>query len=299
MSNTLNSLQHLFVADNKIKNEMMRYAIPKNLTLTREELVRYSNDLYNSVVYMYEELIKISSDFLDNPLLLEKIDKQKSCFISELKRCDNTEQIRSIYKKYITDIDSDFVSDLKEECVGYTFNYPKKSIEKASTINEFLHLIHFYVMNNKDILQSCSKVSEKKNDDGIDIRLFGGNYHLGELIFNSFPNSLDVGKTDIVSIFPNLVIMMIRDRGHALTLEITREDNQIFVNYFIPKICNVTMVNKLPGVVKVTDDSFATVGSFQSSTDDFLMNLYEFIEMVPTDLDMIRERENRSNNNGK
>ncbi|MBR3199437.1 MAG: hypothetical protein IKG27_05435 [Bacilli bacterium] len=293
MNNTLNNLQHLFVADNRIKNEMIRYSLPKNLTLTNEELIRFSDSLYNSVIYMYEELIKISSDFLNDSKLLEKINKKKDSFIGELKRCDDTVKLRNIYKNYVTDIDPSFISDLKNECVGYTFRYPTNSIEKASTVNELLHLIHFYVMNNNDILQSCDKVASKKNDSLKEIRLFGDKYNLGEVIFNSFPSSLDVGQTDIVSIFPNLVIMMIRDRGHALTLEIRKEDDIISVNYFIPKICSVSMVNKLPGVEKVNEDSFATVGSFQSKSEDFLINLYEFIDMVPTDLDMINERKNK------
>lgn len=84
--------------------------------------------------------------------------------------------------------------------------------------------------------------------------------------------------------------MMIRDRGHALTIEIDIDGNEVLINYFIPKLCNINMINELPGVYKVKDNEYiGSTGIFKTSVNDLSKTLFKFISMVPTDYDMIIE----------
>ena len=63
---------------------------------------------------------------------------------------------------------------------------------------------------------------------------------------------MDVGWTDIVSMEKKM-LMMVRDRGHALTIEIDKEEAGAVFKYFIPKLCNRDMIEKLPGINKITE----------------------------------------------
>ena len=86
--------------------------------------------------------------------------------------------------------------------------------------------------------------------------------------------------------------MMIRDRGHALTIEIDidKEKGTAFVKYFIPKICNIEKVNQLRGINKIPNnikwrDTNAR-GMYETSLDGFGQDMVNFIKKVPTDSDM-------------
>ena len=104
-----------------------------------------------------------------------------------------------------------------------------------------------------------------------------------------FPKNLNVGDTDMVAVDNNKLIMMIRDLGHALTIEITINSDIARVEYFIPKICNANKVNKLPGVEKVSEDSSApdsTTGITEFPISDLPQQLFDFLVKVPTDEDI-------------
>ena len=113
-----------------------------------------------------------------------------------------------------------FVDAVKASCVGYAFN-GSLPINMVSSINEMLHLIHAYVVNNNNILQSLPPLAEKQNDYGYPIALRGTATEISQKLFDDFPKDLDVAWTDIVSIDDKKILMMVRDRGRALTIEIT------------------------------------------------------------------------------
>lgn len=83
--------------------------------------------------------------------------------------------------------------------------------------------------------------------------------------------------------------MMVRDRGHALSIEIEKENDKYYVKYFIPKICNIDMVNSLKGVNKVTRDSKYTVGVFETDLERLPFEIINFISKVPMDNHMFIE----------
>jgi hypothetical protein len=85
---------------------------------------------------------------------------------------------------------------------------------------------------------------------------------------------------------------MVRDSGHALTVEVEQEPQtgKIFVSYHVPKICNVEKVNQLKGVNKIDEiTATGTNGMFYIDNPQELgKEMMEFIESVPTDMDIIQ-----------
>ena len=98
---------------------------------------------------------------------------------------------------------------------------------------------------------------------------------------------LDVGWTDMVAVNERKLLMMVRDRGHALTIEITLNLQTARIEYFISKLCNVDMINNLPGVNKVNQDSVGATGAIEIPIGDLQNTLFSLISKVPTDSDMV------------
>ncbi|MDD4608472.1 MAG: hypothetical protein PHD10_05035, partial [Bacilli bacterium] len=105
-------------------------------------------------------------------------------------------------------------------------------------------------------------------------------------IFKNFPIQ-DI-RADILSLSDRILIMA-RDLGHALMIEITFKEEKAIVNYFIPKVCNYLMVNELKGVNQVKSDSKFAKGSFEIEKELLKETLFDFIVNVPKDEDMFKE----------
>ena len=83
------------------------------------------------------------------------------------------------------------------------------------------------------------------------------------------------------------ILMMVRDRGHALTIDIdTSTQNNILVKYFIPKLCNLDMIKTLPGINKSSITEYGARGAFLTSKEKLTEELFNFVEKVPTDDDL-------------
>lgn len=82
---------------------------------------------------------------------------------------------------------------------------------------------------------------------------------------------------------------MVRDRGHALSIEVDIENDKCMVRYHIPKICNTKMVNELKGVKEVDNQSSYTIGMFETKKELIGLEIYDLISNVPMDIDMHKE----------
>lgn len=192
-----------------------------------------------------------------------------------------------LYREEFTDLRPDFVEKVKDECVGYTFGGNLHAlIEDSRTVNELLHAYHSYIMNSEGILQGVPAVVEKENDYGYNITLRGEDSALSRQVFDALPDDLDVGDTDIIGADEH-VMMMVRDRGHALTIGAepdSAKPDQIWVEYNIPKLCNVEMIKALPGLSGYTDNGAR--GGFFAARDSLGTAIADFIGKVPMDSDM-------------
>ena len=283
---TLLKLQHFFVADMKLKKEL--YLDAPNNWVGEDSLIEYTDKLYESLLYIFGELKCISNDiFGSKSMTYKKVCNLEKTIKKEFNRCgfDNI-KLKEFYKKYLSSMSIEFVNSVKDSCVGYYINRSEEIVESANSVNEILHFIHSYVVNNENILEKIPLINEKDNNYGYELSLRGSNSEYFEGLFNMFPTDLDCGTTDMVIINERKLIMMVRDRGHALTLEITLGNDKARVEYFIPKLCNIDMINALEGINKVNSNSVGATGVFETSLDQLPIKLFEFISKVPMDIDM-------------
>lgn len=289
MEEQLKKVENFFDLDLKIKNILFDLFPTEEDSYDKESKMKYIDNLLEELKYIKQMLDKISQDF---GLSIQKnqISLMFSRVYDQIYNFNyNTGDLQKLYKKLLTDMDEGLVSEVNETCVGYTMsNLPIELVGKCRTINELLHVYHSYIVNNEGMYQSMPKLCEARvNEEGYDINLYGIESELAQKIFDEFPLDMSCGYTEILSL-KDRILMMLRDRGHALTIELLESsDDTISVNYFIPKICNVDMVNKLKGVTKVKKDSKFTRGMFDTSKEEITSQLFEFIKGVPMDSDMI------------
>lgn len=284
-------LQHFFSVDTKIKKEIYDIA-PQSLNgyIGETSISEYTDKLNDSLIYILSELKCVALDvFGKESSIFNKVCYLEQDIKTNFYSCGfDIEKLKSFYQKYISNMEPSFIDDVKRSYIGYYFGGGGVSpLKKASTINEILHLMHSRIINNEGLLQSIPLLNKKDNQHNNTISLRGIRNPMFEQLFMMFPTDLDCGITDMVIINEKTLIMMVRDRGHALSIEVTLNKDNARIEYFIPKICNVEMVNKIPGVNKVNDDSIGTTGTIEVEVKDLPTALFNFISMVPTDMDIV------------
>lgn len=284
-------LQHFFSVDTKIKKEIYDIA-PQSLNgyIDETSISEYTDKLNDSLIYILSELKCVALDvFGKESSIFNKVCYLEQDIKTNFYSCGfDIEKLKSFYQKYISNMEPSFIDDVKRSYIGYYFGGGGVSpLKKASTINEILHLMHSRIINNEGLLQSIPLLNEKDNQHNNTISLRGIRNPMFEQLFMMFPTDLDCGITDMVIINEKTLIMMVRDRGHALSIEVTLNKDNARIEYFIHKICNVEMVNKIPGVNKVNDDSIGTTGTIEVEVKDLPTALFNFISMVPTDMDIV------------
>ena len=281
-------LQHFFEVDLKIKKEMLNNAPPGFNQYV--DVDKYADNVNDSLIYMFSELKCIATDIFGvDSSVMNKVVMMESDIKKAFYSCGyDMNRLRSFYASYVTDLDDkEFLNSVKEECVGYTFG-TTESANGARTINEMLHFMHSYVMNNESILKAIPAIGQKKNSYNYPITLRGANVPIFNELFTSFPDDMDVGWTDMVAINERKLMMMVRDRGHALTMEVTLDSQNARVEYFIPKLCNIEMINNLPGISnKVNEDSVGATGAIEIPKEELSTAVFDFISRVPMDKDMV------------
>lgn len=281
-------LQHLFEVDTRLKKEMYDMVPPSDEGFIDERsIIEYTDKLDDSLKYIFTELKCISNDFL-GPYGLEKATIIEDVTKQEFYRAGfDLHKLREFYKNNISNMSKEFIDSVQDNCVGYqmirSIGIPLK---KVRTANELLHLAHAYVLNNERKLESVPVIDSKLNNLDYDITIRGVRSETFMEVYDNFPMDLDVGWTEMVALNDKKLLMMVRDRGHALTIETTLNAENARVEYFIPKICNERMVNALPGVNEVNENSVGATGAFEVKREDLSSSLYNFISKVPMDKDI-------------
>ena len=285
----LETLKNFIKTDLNIKNDLLELAPNKTDNFDESSKINYIDKLYKSLKdleFDFKSSLKgFNFDNKINESLTEFFNKEKEKLV--IGNYNNI-NCNEIYQNNFSDMSKTFIEDVKKTFVGYTSfneNDLNTSIKEAKTINELLHTCHSYIMNNQSILSSITKISEKQNQFKYPISLYGEQTKAAEELFNNFPMDLDVGWTDIISL-EDQIFMMVRDRGHALTIDIDTSKDDYLVKYFVPKLCNEDMIKALPGINKDNISQNGASGCFQCKNTEFTNKLFSFIEKVPTDNDM-------------
>lgn len=283
-------LKKFFTSDMKIKEELLRLAPTEIDDASEENRMKYCDKLYSALRDLEIEFVDMAqSIFGDGSTLTEMIrtyfSRAREAFL--LGHYDSG-VIQRLYKEQLTDMSTKLIEEVKGQFVGYTMDRGDltQMVKKSGSVNELLHVMHSYVLNNEGLLQALPILKTKTNSGEYHITLYGEETEISRRLFDQIPEDLDVGWTEIVSM-PNKILMMVRDRGHALTLDMdTSNEHDIGVKYFVPKICNDEMVQALPGVNKSGISENGATGFFVTSKEDMANRVVDFIGRVPTDADM-------------
>ncbi len=283
-------LKHFFEVDLKIKKEMFNMA-PDERFKDNDSLVKYVNDLDEKITYIFTELKEISLYLWKNDTLsFYSLCNLEQTIKRELYSCDTDYyKLNLFYKNRISNIRLEFTNLIKQNCVGYKLE-KNNLMNVSNSIDEVLHYLHSYIINDEKLLESILITYSKRTDFNSVIALRGKPVDVFKNLYEKFPSDINVGMTDMVVINDSKLLIMIRDVGHALTFEITVKKDICEVDYFIPKICNIDMVNLLPGINKVKDNSFGAIGKFNVSVSELPNTLYNFIRKVPTDDDLVMSK---------
>ena len=83
------------------------------------------------------------------------------------------DKLRNFYRKLISNMDYTFVDEVRKTCVGYSATIEFAPVNKAKTINELLHVMHSYIINNRNIINKVPIVDQKTNSFNYPIVLRG------------------------------------------------------------------------------------------------------------------------------
>lgn len=289
MEDKLLNIEKFFKYNFEVK-KILHATVPKEENrYSRDSLIEYSDKLFqalNDVEYYINVILeKFNFSSADKTYFRNFIKALKDELI---KSGYDFNKLKNFYNVFFGNMSEQLVNNVGENCVGYSLMYGIP-LKEAKSINEILHVVHQSIINNQNVLQSLPEIEKKTNDEDYEISLYGNQNVASRTLYEKFPKELSCGDTDIVSLSNDRIIMMIRDRGHALSIEIEKENDKYYVRYFIPKICNIDMINSLKGVNKVTKDSKYTVGVFETNLERLPFEIVDFISKVPTDADMFKE----------
>lgn len=288
----LEAMKEFFERDMKIKETLMTLAPTEADDYDELSRMEYVDKLEKGLDSLeYDTLASIKKfgfgEELNNTIREYFANKKKSMAVGKYEAgiC------QKIYNLEFASMSENFVEEVKEGFVGYArFSNQSKFVRKAKTVNELLHSLHSSIVNNDEILESMPQIGTKRNTIEEPITLYGEENEVAEKIFKEFPLEMGCGITDIVSL-KNKVLMMIRDRGHALTIDMdTTNLKEVEVKYFVPKLCNEEMIRKLPGINESSITKSGASGFFVSDKEKITKDLFNFIEKVPTDGDMVFDK---------
>lgn len=285
MEENLQKLNHFFKIDLLIKNLISSLFPNPADRFDKSAIFKYVDRLQESLDKIEIMFIRIINTYFPE-YLKSYIEVLFEYYKNEINSCEyDFDKLQKVFNKVFAYMSIDLIREVNDEIKGY---YLHKNVEtlitKASSISEILHIFHSYVINNENILQSCNLLNQKG-----ETKLYGIESQASLDIFNSLGDYLSESPKIIVSLNENHIIMMLRDFGHATTFDINIENNEAWVDYFIPKVCNYLMVNELPGVRKVDKSSNWAKGTLKLTVNELGIYLNNFIKSIPTDDDMFKK----------
>lgn len=280
MNENYENLDKFFKIDLKIKDLILKTR-PNEKTYDTSGAIKYVDNLIKELDTIKDYFFWVIDTYNMSPYLKDVINNSLNEYNEKLLNSNyDYDRLTRIYEECILKMTVGLEKELQKNLFGYNINRKEvESFEKCKTINDYLHAFHFYIVNNEKIFHSMPVIDRKINKDDEPIILFGKENDLSRDLFNKYPVELGTGEVDILS-FDDHLLMMIRDVGHALSIDSTIENDNIRVSYFVPKSCNIEKVNKLKGVTKLdplTSDMFSqTNGEFVCKKENFTSEIIDF-----------------------
>jgi hypothetical protein len=288
----IKKMERFFNYNLKVK-ELMNMLMPTELDFYNDETkFKYTDKVLECIERIDIYLNKMMLEYH----LPQNIIKLFNLKIKELQKKVNSKEFYAVIKQgkdsvlkfirtYISDMRVEFIDSIKKGFAGY-YIYYGFDVLQPTTINEFLHYVHSYVINNENFYSEIPTINSLKEEDfSGQINLRGINNEIGNELYETMIKSeIDSDQIDIINL-ENKILIMARDLGHAAVLEIDTTDcNKIFIKYFIPKNTNQEKASKLKGIYE-NNEKFIT-GSFQTTKETFAYEVCSFMKGIPTDYDM-------------
>lgn len=286
----LEKMEKFFKYNLEIKNILYNTNPKEADKYNKDTIMEYSDKLFKALndIEYYINVILDKFEFLQNDKCY--FNNFIKALKDELIKCGyDFNKLKQFYEICFSNMNEELVNKVGTEIKGGGYLGAGVSLNEAKSINEILHIVHQTIVNNENNYRNLPIISQKQNYEGYNVTLYGKDSELAKNIFNVIPYDLSSDYVEIMSLSNDKVILMVRDVGHALSIEIEKENDKYYVKYFIPKICNYDMVNELKGVKKVTRESNYTVGMFGTTLEKLPFELVDFITKVPTDMDMHRK----------
>lgn len=281
----LEKIEQFFNNDIKIKNLMLEMAITNQDYYNIEYLMKYEKKVFNILNEIEYYLLQIINNFFYNNeneknRIQKMINEVKQSFINA---SGNINKLKKVYLQEVTDMRKKFIDSINTNICGWY--YTGEKVLEPVTINEFLHLFHHIIVNDETLYQNIDEIPI--NNFYNKVHLYGKEdliaYELAEQLASL---NLYSDKINILSLKDKILILA-KDYGHALSIEISYNGNIADINYFIPKVCNYLKVNTLKGIDKVQPYSCFAKGMFSIKKEDVPIEITDLILKMPTDLDIL------------
>lgn len=319
MDKYLEHLEYFFEADMEIKKILVSIAPSEMDDYSEEARTEYFDRLYKAIDTISAKLGRFTSgpffteqQFMDYKTVFPQ-DGQKpymeysqsevpktfrdkmELLRKQLLKCESLKlPLSKTYNACFAQMDDGLIKEVKEQIYGDNFNEQQRVsdlLSRATTVNEILHILHFHVENNKEILQSLPildrKESPVRKNDGSMLVGYDSN-SLAREIFDRYELPQESAFAYTVAL-KGKTMMMVRDAGHALTMQITEnEDGTVKVEYFIPKVTDADIVTHLPVDQQSIDyETQTAIGTFTIPRVDASKKICSFIDKVPGDTGML------------
>ena len=180
----LERIEEFFKYDLEIK-KMLHDLVPNFIDgYDQDYIFKYSDRIFKDLKVIKYYIVRIMNSFsIKNTEFIDEIFKKYEISLAEAGNDFN--KINSFYKSNLSDMSPKFIDNINRNCVGYTFE-KSNLINEARTVNEILHFLHHYIINNEEFYMSIPKISEKTNYEGEDIILRGVENKISKNYLNVF-----------------------------------------------------------------------------------------------------------------
>ncbi len=300
MEYNLEKIERFFKYDMEVK-KILNNIIPNEKDFYSEEYrMKYVDKLYKSLDDISFYINKMMRDYNITNTIVDLFNKK----INTLKGNVNSESFYRLMNNgyeyvlkfvnlHISNMRTSFVESVNKGFVGYYIFYGN-DVLPPMTINEFLHYVHSYIINNTNSYKSVPilKVTSMEGDWG-GVFLRGKDNDLAISLYEEILKSnIESYLINIISL-KDKILLMARDLGHATVFEIDTSDrDNIFVKYFIPKNTNMEKNSHLKGI-NVNKEDYA-IGEFQTTEDKMVEEMCTLMNGIATDDDY-----NKNNNRAR
>ncbi len=250
--------------------------------------------------------------------LKEHLDFLKKETLNAVEQAKDWKDLYQVYEQQMARMDIDLVREMATKIHGFSRISANllELLPQVKTFNEFLHLLHTYVLNNENLREELESWKEGPDQNGDEekhsIKAYGLETSMAKEIYQQFLQAWNLGDSfreagwekkppyivDIVSL-ENLLQIVVRDRGHALNLIIddlrVDQEGKILVKYSLPKIINLEMIKNLPGISEIRDN-YAR-GQWKVEANNLGEEIIAFVKKVPTDSDRANREETLATDN--